>query len=123
LAKFRLVARQNAFQDSNPVRKQNPILFPAFPCVWQIHNPEKLWIEGISLILVAAGLLIEVVASHEMYAISDLQNAKIKQDAGEAMTSASHSESNSTQVLLQVAQLNKEAGDARKDAGDAMKPQ
>jgi hypothetical protein len=83
--------------------------------------PDKLWIEGISIILVAAGLLIEVVASHEVYAISDLQNAKIKQEAGEAMARASHSESNSAQVLLQVAGLNKEAADARLTAGNAEK--
>jgi hypothetical protein len=83
--------------------------------------PEKLWIEGISLILVAIGLLIEVVASHVVYGISDLQNLELKQEAGKAMISAAYSESNSAQVLLQVAGFNKEAADAREAAGNAFK--
>jgi hypothetical protein len=82
-------------------------------------RPRILEIETISLALVATGLLIEVWASHEVYAISDLQNVKIKAEAGAAIASASRSESNSANVLWQVAELNKEAGDARKDAGSA----
>jgi hypothetical protein len=94
----------------------NPRLLAPFV---KLTIPDKLWIEGISLILVAVGLLIEVIASHVVYGISDLQNAELKQEAGDAMTSAAHSESNSAQVLLQVAGLNKEAADARVIAGAA----
>jgi hypothetical protein len=84
----------------------NPRLLTPFA---KLTIPDKLWIEGISLYLVAAGLLIEVGASHEVYSISDSQNASLNREAADAWTNAASAIYNAGVATNLAAQANERA--------------
>jgi hypothetical protein len=74
-------------------------------------------LESRFIAMVALGVIMELFALGH----SIREGVKLEIKVSKANERAANSESNSVQVLQKVGELNKEAADARKDAGDALK--